>query len=90
MVVEAVRSRFGRHPRSPQNHANGLRRFVEKCPHFCLWMAAAKLDNYCDAMRTTALVGGDIDTTCAIVGSVVALGVGQRGIPESGDNIASR
>jgi ADP-ribosylglycohydrolase len=49
---------------------------------FCLWMAAAHLDDYCDAMRTTALVGGDVDTTCAIVGSIVAMAVGPVGVPD--------
>ncbi|MCA8990045.1 MAG: ADP-ribosylglycohydrolase family protein [Planctomycetaceae bacterium] len=49
---------------------------------FCLWMAAAQLDNFCEAMWTTARVGGDIDTNCAIIGGIVALNVGQEGFPE--------
>ncbi len=48
---------------------------------FCLWMAAAQLTDYCEAMWTTARVGGDIDTTCAIVGGIVASSVGHDGIP---------
>jgi ADP-ribosylglycohydrolase len=48
---------------------------------FCLWMAAAHLTNYEDALWTTARVGGDIDTNCAIVGGIVALAVGTDGIP---------
>ncbi len=48
---------------------------------FCLWMAAAHLTDYCEAMWTTARVGGDVDTTCAIVGSIVALSAGEESIP---------
>ncbi len=35
------------------------------------------------AMWTTAWVRGDVDTTCAIVGSIVALAVGPDGIPDT-------
>lgn len=48
---------------------------------FCLWSAAARLTDYCEAMLTTARVGGDVDTTCAIVGSIVVLATGPEGIP---------
>lgn len=48
---------------------------------FCIWMAAVFLDDYCEAMWTAARVGGDIDTTCAIIGGIVALSVGPAGIP---------
>lgn len=48
---------------------------------FCLWMSAANLTDYCEAMWTTARIGGDVDTTCAIVGSIVALAVGNDGLP---------
>ena len=48
---------------------------------FCIWMAAAYLDDYCDAMWTTARVGGDIDTNCAIIGGIVAMSAGPKGIP---------
>ena len=39
---------------------------------FCLWMTAAHLENWRDAVWKTMLVGGDIDTNCAIVGGLVA------------------
>jgi ADP-ribosylglycohydrolase len=48
---------------------------------FCLWMAAANMTDYCEAMWTAARVGGDRDTTCAIIGGIVALAVGETGIP---------
>lgn len=49
---------------------------------FCLWVAAKRLGDYEAAFWDTALVGGDIDTNCAIVGGIVAARVGVDGIPE--------
>ncbi|MEU7041878.1 ADP-ribosylglycohydrolase family protein [Streptomyces varsoviensis] len=46
---------------------------------FALWSAARSLDSFETAFWTTAQVGGDVDTTCAIVGGVVA--AGERGAP---------
>ncbi|NQV27798.1 MAG: ADP-ribosylglycohydrolase family protein [Rhodopirellula sp.] len=48
---------------------------------YCLWMSAAHLTDYCGAMWTAARVGGDVDTTCAIIGSIVAMSVGNDTIP---------
>ncbi|GGP98687.1 ADP-ribosylglycohydrolase family protein [Streptomyces roseolilacinus] len=39
---------------------------------FALWSAARSLGDYERAFWTTAQAGGDVDTTCAIVGGVVA------------------
>lgn len=39
---------------------------------FALWSAARHLGDYRQAFWTTAKAGGDIDTTCAIVGGIVA------------------
>ena len=44
---------------------------------FCLWVAAYHLGNYEDALWNTAKGLGDVDTTCAIVGGIVALSVPQ-------------
>ncbi|GAA3497614.1 ADP-ribosylglycohydrolase family protein [Streptomyces prasinosporus] len=41
---------------------------------FALWSAARSLGDYENAFWTTAQVGGDVDTTCSIVGGVVAAG----------------
>jgi ADP-ribosylglycohydrolase len=41
---------------------------------FALWSAARGLDDFERAFWTTAQVGGDVDTTCAIVGGVVSSG----------------
>lgn len=50
---------------------------------FALWCAASHLNDYEEAIWTTVSGLGDIDTTCAIVGSIVALSVGREGIPEA-------
>ncbi|MCG8964832.1 MULTISPECIES: ADP-ribosylglycohydrolase family protein [Streptomyces] len=47
---------------------------------FALWSAARALGDYEHAFWTTAQVGGDVDTTCAIVGGVVAAS-GPAGTP---------
>ncbi|MFD6416531.1 ADP-ribosylglycohydrolase family protein [Streptomyces sp. NPDC060194] len=39
---------------------------------FALWSAARGLGDFTSAFWTTAQVGGDVDTTCAIVGGIVA------------------
>ncbi|GGR93376.1 hydrolase [Streptomyces humidus] len=46
---------------------------------FALWSAARALADYETAFWTTAQAGGDVDTTCAIVGGVLA--AGQAGKP---------
>ncbi len=48
---------------------------------FCLWCAAQYLDNYEEAMWATVSALGDRDTTCAIVGGIVACYNGVEGIP---------
>jgi ADP-ribosylglycohydrolase len=40
---------------------------------FCLWVAAYHLANYEEALWRTVAGDGDADTTCAIVGGIVAL-----------------
>ncbi|MFD7921474.1 ADP-ribosylglycohydrolase family protein [Streptomyces sp. NPDC059740] len=41
---------------------------------FALWAAARHLDDFEEALWATARAGGDVDTTCAIVGGVLAGG----------------
>jgi len=48
---------------------------------FCIWCAAKTLDSFSEAMWATASAHGDVDTTCAIVGGIVALATGSEGIP---------
>jgi ADP-ribosylglycohydrolase len=48
---------------------------------FCLWVVARHLDDFTEALWTAARVGGDADTTGAIIGGIVALAVGPEGLP---------
>lgn len=50
---------------------------------FALWCASSHLNDYEAALWTTASGLGDIDTTCAIVGGIVATAVGAAGIPST-------
>jgi ADP-ribosylglycohydrolase len=60
---------------------NGSRISCQDTVPFCLWVAARHLDDYQAAIVNTIRAGGDIDTTAAIVGGIVALAVGADGIP---------
>ncbi len=48
---------------------------------FVLWCAGEFLDNYEEAIWKTASGGGAVDTTCAMVGGIVALYTGIEGTP---------
>ena len=49
---------------------------------FVIWSACKHLHNFERAFQETAVVGGDVDTTCAMVGGIVAAYTGRAGIPE--------
>ena len=49
---------------------------------FVLWSAGEKLDDYENALWQTMSVGGDVDTTCAMVGGIVAVHAGEGCIPQ--------
>jgi ADP-ribosylglycohydrolase len=49
---------------------------------FCLWVASWFSHDFVEAMWQTVSALGDRDTTCAIVGGIVSLQVGEAGIPE--------
>ncbi len=55
---------------------------------FALLCAARHLDDYREALWTTVAGLGDRDTTCAIVGGIVAMAVGRAGLAE--DWLAAR
>ncbi|MFF5173016.1 ADP-ribosylglycohydrolase family protein [Micromonospora sp. NPDC000089] len=60
---------------------NGSRVTAQDTVGFTLWLAASRLDDYPRAIQACVEAGGDVDTTGAIVGSVVAAytGVGTPG-----------
>jgi ADP-ribosylglycohydrolase len=49
---------------------------------FCLWAASWFSHDFVEAMWQTVSALGDRDTTCAIVGGIVSLQVGHKGIPD--------
>ncbi|ASO20174.1 ADP-ribosylglycohydrolase [Actinoalloteichus hoggarensis] len=53
---------------------NGSRTSAQDTVPFALWAALTRRDDFRTAFWTTASVGGDVDTTCAIVGGIVAAG----------------
>ncbi|GAB3152929.1 ADP-ribosylglycohydrolase family protein [Micromonospora sonneratiae] len=73
---------------------NGSQVTAQDTVPFCLWVAATHLDDYPAAVTSCVRVGGDIDTTSAIVGGIVAAytGIGERagvrGVPR--DWLAAR
>jgi hypothetical protein len=48
---------------------------------FALWAAARNLDDFERAIWITASTGGDVDTTCAMVGGIVAAHLGVDAVP---------
>lgn len=50
---------------------------------YALWAAARNLNDYEQAIWIIASTGGDVDTTCAIVGGIVAAHVGRTGLSAS-------
>lgn len=62
---------------------NGSDVSAQRTVPFALWCAGQYIMDYEQAIWHTLSVGGDTDTTCAIVGGIVALYVGEHGIPTS-------
>ncbi|NMO20381.1 ADP-ribosylglycohydrolase family protein [Pyxidicoccus fallax] len=60
---------------------SGQKVISEDTVPFALWCAVRHLDSYEEALWTTVAGFGDRDTTCAIVGGIVALSAGAASIP---------
>lgn len=56
---------------------HGSRTAAQDTVPFTLWVAANFLDNYPAAITTCVQAGGDVDTTAAIVGGIVAAYTGE-------------
>jgi ADP-ribosylglycohydrolase len=81
-LLKALEVPFDTEPRTAaQVLGNGSRVISSDTVPFCLWCAARHANSYTDALWTTVSGLGDRDTTCAIVGGIVALSVGRDGIP---------
>ena len=61
--------------------SNGSRVTCQGTVPFCLWIAGNHLRDWEEAFWQALSVFGDRDTTCAIVGGIVAGSVGVEGIP---------
>jgi ADP-ribosylglycohydrolase len=62
---------------------NGSKVSAQDTAPFALWCAAQRLDDFVEAMWLAVSALGDRDTTCAIVGGIVAGYTGVAGIPAS-------
>jgi ADP-ribosylglycohydrolase len=62
---------------------NGSRTLAQDTVPFALWVAASRLGDYPGSVHACIEAGGDVDTTAAIVGGIVATytGAGPGGIP---------
>jgi ADP-ribosylglycohydrolase len=60
---------------------NGSQVLASDTMPFTLWCAARHLDGYEEALGTTVAAPGDRDTSCAIVGGIVALSAGRDQLP---------
>jgi ADP-ribosylglycohydrolase len=67
---------------------NGSRITAQDTVPFALWAAARHLEDYPAGIRACVTAGGDMDTTAAIVGGIIAARTGTDGIPP--DWLASR
>lgn len=60
---------------------NGSRITAQDTVPFALWAATRHLNDYPAGVRACVTVGGDMDTTAAIVGGIIAARTGIDGIP---------
>jgi ADP-ribosylglycohydrolase len=60
---------------------NGVAVTAQETVPFVLWCTAHRLGDYVEALWLTVSGLGDVDTTCAMVGGIVALSTGLKGIP---------
>lgn len=71
-----------------QKLGNGAYISAQDTVPFVIWSAARRLGDFKEAMISTAIADGDVDTNCAMVAGIVALYTGYEGIPE--DWLAAR
>ncbi|MFI0407809.1 ADP-ribosylglycohydrolase family protein [Actinomadura sp. 3N508] len=69
------------HEQAARTLGNGSRITAQDTVPFALWAAARYLDDYSAGVRACVAVGGDMDTTAAIVGGIIAAHTGTDGIP---------
>lgn len=81
--LERARRLLGRAPREAAwELGNGSRISAQDTVPYVLWAASTRLGDYEAAVRACVMVGGDMDTTSAMVGGIVAAHLGRPAIPE--------
>ncbi|WP_324786141.1 ADP-ribosylglycohydrolase family protein [Streptomyces sp. H51] len=81
-LLRAARLPFATEPwKASDLLGNGQRVRADDTVPFALWSAARHPDDLTAALWTTAEGFGDVDTTCAITGGVVAARTGADGVP---------
>jgi ADP-ribosylglycohydrolase len=76
-------TRFGATAEAAYELGRGERAMARDTVPFAVWVADRFLDDYPAALAACAEAGGDVDTTCAIAGGIVAAYTGRAGIPEA-------
>lgn len=80
-VQRAIRMVDAEHITVAAELGNGSRVISSDTVPFAIWCAATHLADFAGACWACVEVGGDIDTTCAMVGGIIAGAVGLSGIP---------
>jgi ADP-ribosylglycohydrolase len=62
---------------------NGVGMSAQDTVPYAIWCSSMCLDDFVEALWLAVDAGGDRDTLCAIVGSIVASYVGSEGIPDA-------
>ena len=82
-LVRAVEVSFATEPwRASDLLGNGQRIRADDTVPFAVWSAARHPDDLTSALWTTAEGFGDVDTTCAVTGGIVAARTGLDGVPQ--------
>ncbi|MBM2622338.1 ADP-ribosylglycohydrolase family protein [Actinoplanes sp. LDG1-06] len=74
-------ARFSEPGEASYELGNGTRAMARDTVPFAVWVADRFLDDYPGAIAACVRAGGDVDTTCAIAGGIVAAYTGLGGIP---------
>ncbi|QFG24722.1 ADP-ribosylglycohydrolase family protein [Actinomadura sp. WMMB 499] len=86
-VRRGLRRSLGLLAKTPQEAArelgNGSRITAQDTVPFALWAASTRLEDYESAVRACVAVGGDMDTTAAMAGGVVAAHRGPAAVPSA-------
>ncbi len=84
MLTDAHGNEFDARPAQvAQVLGSGYKVSAQDTVPFALWCAARHVKNYEEALWATASGLGDVDTTCAMVGGIVALSADESTIPSA-------